>query len=200
MGILHEDEKRGLGAEFALVSLAGEEFEAIADFEGQALVGFHGEAADFVFDEFFDFDTLLLDAFDFSFTEDFGAVLDADKEFGDEFAFEHLAASDELGFGDAEHAHNFHFALSGFDDFFAKEALHAGTGVVEKFVDDAVVADGDAVAGGEFGDVGGDADVEAIDDGILVAGGHVDVVLGDVADAGSDDVEGDLALGVNELE
>ena len=74
-----------------------------------------------------------------------------------------------------------------------EHALHRGAQLVERLVDDRVVADLDALALGDGARVADRADVEADDDRVGRGGEH-DVGLVDAADAAADDVDRHLVL------
>ena len=71
--------------------------------------------------------------------------------------------------------------------------------IIQKLVNYLVGTDGDIVAGGHFADIDRDGNVKTVNYGVF-AGGHIDVVFIDVTYAGRDDIEGDFAVGIDELE
>ena len=78
-----------------------------------------------------------------------------------------------------------------------EHALEGRLDLLDRLVDDRVVADVHALALGQFAAPGLGPDVEADDDALSDGDGQVDVVLGDRTDAAADDPQADLLADVD---
>src|SRR4051812_36099518 len=103
------------------------------------------------------------------------------------------AAGDDADLGGAEDLPDLERADGLLDLFRREHALHGVAQLVDRAVDDRVGADLDALALSQLARLAHRADVEAEDDRVG-RGGEVDVGLRDAADAGVDDLNGDLVL------
>ena len=178
---------------------ASEEIEVVADCKVNFGLGGESETAGFAGNEVVDFEFFFLNRGNFGFADLLLIVHNANEIAGFDIAFRDFPAGDNASLLGTENAFDFHFAFIFLYNFSFEEIFHFVLGIINQLVDDFVNPNGDAIAGGHFGNVNWNIDVKAVNYSVAT-GGHINVVLADIADAGMDDVEGDFATSINQFE